>query len=127
MYAVLQIIRVNESALQERILALLEKLAQRARDCPGISPVDTEEDLRALAQWHAGADDRPAALANSLEILWRHPDEAALWVNRLLLESGVRPPLGTVAGHSASDPAWKAALRAALHPRPFQTSRAMGR
>lgn len=97
-----------------RVHELLRKLTRRARGCPGLYPgvLKSEEDFLALARWQGGAS--PEALAQSLEMLWRHPQEANRWINQLLLESGAAPSLRP-ASPSAMWSQEEAAVRAALH------------
>jgi len=95
-----------------RIQHLLTQLTTRAVRCPGLTPLREADDFLALARWHAGTrEDGPVATA--LECLWRHPEEASCWINRLLLQSGA----GTgpiLFNSSEGEPAWKPALAAAL-------------
>lgn len=112
-----------DAALQRRIDTLLGKLAERARACPGIAPVSTAAEFHALARETCGPGASTTALADALETLWRHPEEATTWANRVLLRSGLstRP----LSADAAQD--WRRVLSAHLLGRDQPSPRAADR
>jgi hypothetical protein len=95
-----------------RVDELSRKLTRRARQCPGLYPVATQDEFLALARWHAGTQE-PVAVAAALEQLWLFPAEGYAWVNHLLLQRQPSPALSPVS-NTSGDPSWKAELRSAL-------------
>jgi hypothetical protein len=114
---------MSTQALHQRIQELLDQLERRARKCPGMAPVEAAAEFLALAAWKSGVprdavnEADLARLADGLETLWRHPQEAHSWVNALLIERGGLTPLASVAGTSAA-PDWRQRLKTSLRPCP---------
>ena len=69
-----EIFRVNDiGKSSDRQRELLAKLEARAKECPGLYPIQLEEDFRRIAVDLVGQKDE--AICGVLEVMWQRPDE----------------------------------------------------
>ncbi|MCX6935361.1 MAG: hypothetical protein NTZ01_04090 [Verrucomicrobia bacterium] len=76
----------REEIPSPRRLELLAKLEERARECPGLYPIQEAEDFLRVAVDHAGEGDE--GICEVLEAVWRRPDEAVQLNAQSLIRRG---------------------------------------
>ena len=72
----------------------MAKLEARAKECPGLYPIQLEEDFRRVAVDLVGQKDE--AICGVLEVMWQRPDETVQMNAQSLIGRG--PGGGVVGG-----------------------------